>query len=96
LPAYFVDPGLERTVENSVEHGEFASHLNLSPQGIRDLLDRVQKVVGAPESPVVAVVSSGARCFLRQLVEPTVGNLFFLSHNEIPAGVKVVSLGVIA
>jgi len=33
--------------------------------------------------------------FLRQLVEPSIPNLFFLSHNEIPAGIKVVSLGVI-
>jgi flagellar biosynthesis protein FlhA len=96
LPAHFLDPNLERSVENAVEHGEFASHLNLSPQAIRDLLDRLQRAVGTPESPVVAVVSSGARCFLRQLVEPSLGNLFFLSHNEIPAGVKVVSLGVIA
>ncbi len=96
LPAYFLDPGLERTVEAAVEHGEFGSHLNLSPQAIRDALDRLQRVVGTPESPVVAVVSSGARCFLRQLVEPSLPNLYFLSHNEIPAGVKVVSLGVIA
>ncbi len=96
LPAYFLDPALERTVESAVEHGEFASHLNLAPQAIREVLDRIVRVTGTPESAVVAVVSSGARCFLRQLVEPSIPNLFFLSHNEIPAGVKVVSLGVIA
>jgi hypothetical protein len=28
-------------------------------------------------------------------VESSVRNLFFLSHNEIPAEVKIVSLGVI-
>jgi flagellar biosynthesis component FlhA len=41
------------------------------------------------------VTTSGARYFLRQIVEPSLANLFFLSHNEIPAGVKMVSLGVI-
>ncbi len=45
---------------------------------------------------MVVVTTSGARYFLRQIVEPTIANLFFsLSHNEIPAGVKMVSLGVI-
>jgi flagellar biosynthesis component FlhA len=95
LPAYFLDPSLEQVVERAVEHSEFTSHLNLAPQAIRDVIDRIQRVVGAPESAVAAVVSSGARCFLRQLAEPSIGNLYFLSHNEIPAGVKVVSLGVI-
>jgi flagellar biosynthesis component FlhA len=41
------------------------------------------------------ITGSGARHFLRQIVEPSLGNLFFLSHNEVPTGVKVLSLGVI-
>jgi flagellar biosynthesis protein FlhA len=95
LPAYFLDPALEQTVEASVEHGEHTSHWSLSPQAVRDMLDRLRRTVGSPESPVVALASSGARHFLRQLAEPSIGNLYFLSHSEIPAGVKVVSLGVI-
>ena len=96
LPAFFLDPALEQIVESAVEHGEYSSHLNLAPQTIREVLDRIQRVVGAPESPVPAVAGSAVRCFLRQLVEPSVPNLFVLSHNEIPAGVKVISLGVIS
>jgi flagellar biosynthesis protein FlhA len=95
LPAYFLAPAIEHAVEAAIEHGELTSHLNLAPQNIRDVVDRIEKVTGRPESAVVALVSSAARAFLRQLVEPSVPNLFFLSHNEIPAGVKVVSLGVI-
>ncbi|MGE5567842.1 MAG: flagellar biosynthesis protein FlhA [Rhodospirillales bacterium] len=95
LPAYFLDPALEQMVESSVEHGEFTSHWNLSPQAVRDILDRIRRVVGSPESPVVVLASSGARHFLRQLVETSIGNVYFLSHSEIPSGVKVVSLGVI-
>jgi hypothetical protein len=43
----------------------------------------------------VAWVSSGARYFLRQIVEPAVPNPFFRSHNEVRAGLKVLRLGII-
>jgi flagellar biosynthesis component FlhA len=48
-----------------------------------------------PEGPVVVVASTGARYFLRQLLEPSFRNVFVLSHREIPAGTKVNSLGII-
>jgi flagellar biosynthesis protein FlhA len=96
LPAWFVDPSIEQTVESAVEHGEQTSHLNLAPQTIRDLLNRISSRVSALDTPVVAVVSSGARYFLRQIVEPTIPNLFFLAHNEVPPGLKVHSLGNIS
>ncbi|HUO32440.1 MAG TPA: flagellar biosynthesis protein FlhA [Bryobacteraceae bacterium] len=95
LPAYFLDASIEQAVESAVQHGEQNSHLGMAPQTIRDILDRIQRKVGSPEGAVAAVTTSGARYFLRQMVEPVLPNLFFLSHNEIPAGVKVVSLGVI-
>jgi flagellar biosynthesis protein FlhA len=95
LAAYLVDPALEQVVERAIEHGEHTSHLNLAPQAIRDVLERIQRVTGVPESPVAAVAGPGTRYFLRQLVEPTLYNVFFISHNEIPPGVKVVSMGVI-
>jgi len=95
LPAYLLDPSLEQMVESGVEHGEHSSHLNLAPQAIREVLERIRRTVGTPDTPVVAVTSSTARYFLRQMAEPSIRSLFFLSHNEIPAGAKVVSLGVI-
>jgi flagellar biosynthesis protein FlhA len=49
----------------------------------------------APAAPVVAVASSASRYFLRQITEPSIRNLFFISNNEIPMEVKIVSLGVI-
>jgi flagellar biosynthesis component FlhA len=42
---------------------------------------------------VVAISSSGARYFLRQLTESSLPNLFFIAHNEVPSGVRVQSLG---
>lgn len=95
LPAYFMDPSIERIVESAVEHSEHSSHLNLPPQKIREILDRIAKAIGPADNPVVAVTSSGARFFLRQIVEGSSLNLSLLSHSEIPAGVKVMSLGLI-
>ena len=95
VPAYFVDPAIEKAVESAVEHSEQNSHLGLAPQMIRDILTRIESRVGAPGMPVVAVTNSGARYFLRQIVESSLPNMFFVAHSEVPPGVKVVSLGVI-
>ena len=96
LPAYFVDPQLERTIEGAIEHHEQNSHLNLPPQKVRDIMERAARTVGSAETSVAAVTSAQSRFFLRQLIEGTLPNLSILSHNEIPPGVRVVSLGVIA
>ena len=95
LPAYFVDPSIEQSVETAVQHNEQNSHLNLAPQAVRDILSRIEQKVGSPETPVVAVTSTAARYFLRQMVEASRANVVFLSHNEVPAEVKVISQGVI-
>jgi flagellar biosynthesis component FlhA len=44
---------------------------------------------------VATVTSSGARHFLRQIAEASRANVIFLSHNEVPAEVKVVSQGLV-
>lgn len=95
MPAFFFDAAIEQTIEQGIEHTENTSHLNLSPQRVRDVMERIARVVGTPDSAVVAVSGSGPRYFLRQMVEGRLPNLMILSHNEIPAGVKVQSLGVI-
>lgn len=93
LAAWFLDPVIEQAVESAVEHGEQNSHLALPPQVIRDILNRIAARITSPETPLVAITSSNARYFLRQIVEPTLPNLFFLAHNEIPPGLRVQSLG---
>jgi flagellar biosynthesis protein FlhA len=95
LAAFFVDQAIEQAVESAVEHGEQNSHINLAPQAMREILDRIAAAVGKVDNTAVAVTTSGARYFLRQMVEPSNLNLHFVSHNEVPAGTKVMSLGVI-
>ncbi|MBZ5575935.1 MAG: flagellar biosynthesis protein FlhA [Acidobacteriia bacterium] len=96
LPAWFLDPAIEQTVESAVEHGEQSSHINLAPQIIRDIVNRLSGPIAALETPVVVITASGARYFLRQMAEPALPNLVFLAHNEVPPGQKVQSLGNIA
>jgi flagellar biosynthesis protein FlhA len=95
LPAFLMDPSLEQMVEASVQHGEQNSHATLAPPAIRDLVQRVGQKIGNSDAPAVAIASSGARYFLRQMVEPSLRNLFFIAHNEVPMETKIVSLGVI-
>ncbi|HML18652.1 MAG TPA: flagellar biosynthesis protein FlhA [Bryobacteraceae bacterium] len=95
LPAFFIDPQIEHTVESAIEYHENSSNLNLTPQKIRDILDRVSRGSGSTDSPMAAVTSSAARYFLRQIIEGMIPNLSILSHSEIPSGVRVVSVGLI-
>jgi flagellar biosynthesis protein FlhA len=95
LSAWFLDQQIERFVESGIEHGESNSSLALAPNVLRDLLDRFNRAVGPLESPAVVITSSSCRYFLRQAVESSIPHLFFLAHSEIPAGIKVISLGVI-
>ena len=95
LSAYFLDPGIEQAVESAVEHAENSSHLNLAPQQIRNIQDRVQKSCGAPDASVVLLTSSGSRFFVRQITESVAPNLTVLSHNEIPPEARIVSLGAV-
>jgi flagellar biosynthesis protein FlhA len=95
LPAFFVDPQIERTIESAIEYSEHSSQLNLAPPKIREIVDRVTRGVGTAESAMAVVTSSAARYFLRQMIEGTIPNLAAISHNEIPPGVRVMSLGLI-
>jgi flagellar biosynthesis protein FlhA len=95
LPAYFMDPAIEQAIEGAVQHGEQNSNLTMAPQAIRDILKRIEQKIGTPETPVATVTSSGARHFLRQIAEASRANVIFLSHNEVPAEVKVVSQGLV-
>jgi flagellar biosynthesis protein FlhA len=95
LPAYLVDPGIERSVEAKVEHGEQNSHLTASPEMIRDIIARFERTIPKPESAVVVLVSSTVRYFMRQMMESSIPNLVFLSHNEVPPEVRVMNMGAV-
>ena len=61
----------------------------------RDLMSKMQRHLQRPEMPVAIIASATARYFIRQIVETSLPNAFIVSHNEIPPGVRVQSLGTI-
>ncbi len=95
LTAHFLDPAIEQAIESAVEHTENSSHLNLPPQKIRDIQERIKKSCGAAETGAVLLTSSGSRFFVRQITDSVSPNLTVLSHNEIPPGNRIVSLGTV-
>jgi flagellar biosynthesis protein FlhA len=95
LPAFFLDSATEQMIEGAIEYNEQTSHLNLSPQRVRDVLEKISRGVGNVEAATVLMTTSSVRYFLRQIIEGTLPNLSVLSHNEVPSGVRVVSIGVI-
>jgi flagellar biosynthesis protein FlhA len=96
LSAFFLDPVLEQSIESAVEHTENSSHVNLSPQRIREIQERLKKCCTPQDAPGVMVTGSAARFFVRQIMESITPNLSVLSHNEIPPGNRVISLGTAA
>jgi len=95
LPVYFLDPEIERTIEGAVEHGEHSSQLNLDPQQIRFIVERITHSIPVAESGIMIVTSSGARQFLKQLTEGALPGLAVMAHNEVPSGIRILCLGTI-
>ncbi len=96
MNAWFLDPSIERMIEGAVEHGEHNSMLGLAPQAVRDVLTRIGRAIERPESQSVVIAGSAVRYFLRQILEMSLPGVTVLAHNEIPPGVKVISMGVIS
>jgi flagellar biosynthesis protein FlhA len=95
LPAFFLDSSIEQTIESAVQHSEQNSVLVLAPQVVHEVVSRLERTLERREVATVVVVSSGGRYFLRQMLESSLPNVFPISHNEVPAGVKILSLGAI-
>jgi flagellar biosynthesis protein FlhA len=95
LPSYFIDAEMERTLENSAEHGEHGSHLNLPPQQIKAIIEKITTGIPQNDAAIAVVTSSGARQFLRQITESSMPALGVIAHNELPTGVRVICLGTV-
>jgi len=95
LPAYFVDSEIERSIESAAEHGEHGSHISLSPQQIKSIVDCFSRTLPTADSALVVITSSGARLFLKQITENALPALAVIGHNEVPSGVRVICLGTI-
>jgi flagellar biosynthesis protein FlhA len=95
LAAFFVDPALEDTIRAAVEHTEVTTRLNLAPADLRSVLEKCRKCLGNLQGPAVVIAAAEVRFALRQICETSLPQVAVLSHAEIPANVRVVSLGLI-
>lgn len=95
MRAFFLDPNLEHQLETAVEHGEHNSHINLPPQRVRELLDKLQESTKSQSSGSVIIAGSQARPFLRMIAENSLPGVSVISHAEIPPGIKLISNGTI-
>jgi len=95
LSAWLLTPELESLIDKAVEHGEQTSHLHLAPVVLRQIVDSIRTTVGASDASPVILCSTGARFYLRQIIEPVLPGSVALSHNEIPPETKVRALGQI-
>lgn len=93
LPIYFMSPALEQLVERHVEHGELNSHLQLDVEGITRVLEAATRTLDARSGVTVLLVSAGIRPFVSQILESSLPKVVVISHNEVPAGVRLVSRG---
>jgi flagellar biosynthesis component FlhA len=54
---------------------------------------RLKKLVDGPNPSATLLTGSAIRYFVRQIAEQSSYQIHVLAHGEIPAGVKVISLG---
>ncbi|MGB9612456.1 MAG: FHIPEP family type III secretion protein, partial [Bryobacteraceae bacterium] len=95
LPVYLLDAALERTIEDAIQHAEHTSNVHLNPQKVSELLAAARTAAAQSPGGWVLLTSSGARFFVRQMLEASFPQVTVLSHGEIPPGLRVASLGVL-
>jgi flagellar biosynthesis protein FlhA len=95
LPAYLLGPSLEALLQAGVEHNEQGSRLSMDPVALGEAARQIKKTVGNLHGPTALVCSSAVRFAVRQLVESDMPLLAAISHAEVPAAARVVSLGTI-
>jgi flagellar biosynthesis protein FlhA len=93
IPVMTIDPQIERLIRERVQEG-----INLEPQVAQRIMTAVQQAVeifGRRGLLPVFLTAAGVRRHLRQLISHYLPQIAVLSHNEIAAGVKIQSLGVL-
>ncbi len=97
IPVITMDSSVEEIIQSSIQHREHGSHLALDPQKAQKVLDNLSGLIsgfGGSQQPAL-LVSPQIRPHVRRLTERYFPNLAVLSHNEIAAGMKIQSIGMV-
>jgi flagellar biosynthesis protein FlhA len=93
IPVMTFDPQIERMIRDRVQEG-----ISIEPQAAQRIMTAVQRSIeNFTKRGVLPVFLTGVavRRHLRQLIGHYMPQVAVLSHNEIPDGVNVQSLGII-
>jgi type III secretion protein V len=92
LHAYFLDPMIEDTVREAIQHAASNSTLALDPELASDIVKAVGRTVADNAVPVI-VTTADIRCHVRGLLQAEYPQLVVLSYQEIEPDVKLQPLG---
>jgi type III secretion protein V len=93
IDAILFEASLLSRVHEAVERSPRGNLLLLSPAVTQDIRDQVRRILAASTSPLVAIASSDARRYVKNLVEPVAPSLAVLSYQEIDDDVALQPVG---
>jgi flagellar biosynthesis protein FlhA len=93
-----LDPRIENTISEAIQHTEKESYLSLEPQVAQQILNHtrlaVEEFMAANLQPVI-LCAPVIRPHMKKLTERFLPRLVVLSHNEIPENVTIQSKGMV-
>jgi flagellar biosynthesis protein FlhA len=96
LSVLTVEPDMEELISKGIAQTEYGSYLALEPQQANGIIvsirQAVEKASARLEQPVI-LCSTTVRRHLKKLCERFRIQIVVLSHNEIPTGLEIQSLG---
>ena len=99
ITVVMVSPGIEDSINKSVQHTEYESFVAADPNLIQEVVSKFQEFVkiftNKGLQPII-LCSPNVRIYLRKILEKFFPNIIVLSHNEITNEVNIKSLGMLA
>jgi flagellar biosynthesis protein FlhA len=93
-----LDPRIENTISEAIQHTEKESYLSLEPQVAQKILNQTRRAVEAFQAtnlqPII-LCTPVIRPHMKKLTERFLPRLVVLSHNEIPENVTIQSQGMV-
>jgi flagellar biosynthesis protein FlhA len=99
LKVLVLSPEAEELISGGINQTEYGSYLSLEPQEAKSVMDSVKKAIeeGAVkvEQPII-LCTTAVRRHLKNLCDRFQVHAAIFSHNEIPSGLNIQSLGDIS
>jgi flagellar biosynthesis protein FlhA len=97
LPVVVLGAGMENALGGKIQKINNTDQLVIQPEDAQSLLTKIRQIIektGIKVQPII-LCSSQVRYHVRQLLERFMPEVVILSAAEVPANIRIVSLGVI-